>query len=246
MNELKTVEKNSTMKMESPSNQFFIDAKIDKKIVYPIFKECTKYTLDPFWIQIFNDFSHGKFLKQTLYLPQNNVFQIKLKETYSIQLTNVPQDDFLKLKKSLQEKLNIRSKQDKQQIRDNMETIRNTIENLYAGEWKQIRKKNIREAILRTYIMSLQDKYSLTKDELNDLFKMISVAISFNWITPNHIEFNDKQIHSISNLKFNENERKFYIDKIKNPIKREVEVRTNTLYNLWCKCLDVPKNRYNY
>jgi len=225
----------------------FINNKYEKKVTYANFHECSEYTLDPYWKQIFKDCGYGKFPKNTQYIDVIKTFQIKNgNETIKYKLTNDSKEDMLNIKNLLYQHLNMRSKEDRKQIKENIEEIKQQIEGSYSGEWKKIRKKNIKEAILRTYIIELQDKWDLTKEELNELFKIISLGIVFNWITDKDIVFNDKHIDGIKNLEFNKTERKFIIHKDNNEYKRVIDIKKNKLITLWDKSLDSPKNRYVY
>lgn len=225
----------------------FGEKRSEKRIVHEHFEECSQYTLDPFWKQVFQDCARGRFPKNTMYNVNNNIFHIKgsKKEQVYI-LTNIPETDFQELKKLFIEELNMRSEQDKKQVKDKMLYIRKQIEDSFHGDWKQIRKKNIKDAILRDYIITLEEKYMLNEDELQQLWKVVSLGVAFNWINDKTIEYSERSIDKITNLYFNEDMRLFWLDKPSVPVKRKVDTRNVKLSSYWEKIVETPRNRYVY
>lgn len=226
----------------------FIKKKYEKKILYPYFIECSNYTLDDYWKQIFVDLAKCKNPKHVYYNDKNKLVIIKIVNDVKIQyeLKGNPNEDFIELKKHFQSYLHLRSSTDKQDIRSKMKDIRDKIDDSYDVEWKGIRKKNVKEAILRSYLLQLKEKHKLSNIELKQLIKTINIGFCFSWINDNTIVYIDKQIEDITNLIFDEKKRMFYINKPNTIIKRTVEIKTNKISDFWKKSLKNPKNRYVY
>lgn len=228
-------------------NKEFIKKKYEKKVIYPYFLECAGYTMDEYWIQMFENMSKGKFPKNIHYSKYNNIIQIKIgndKDVYRI--TENVSYDFQSIKELFQKKLHLQSNKDKDDIKTNMEKIRNEISSSYDVDWKNLKKKTVKDAIIRAYIISLEDEYKLNKDELKQLIQTIQLGSSFGWINDNTIIYQDKSIVDISNLHFDHEKRKFYIKKPHHIIKRTIEIKTNKLIDKWDKMIECPKNRYKY
>jgi hypothetical protein len=224
----------------------FAEKRAEKKVVYEHFEKCSQFTLDQFWRQVFQDCARGKFPKNTMYNVNNNIFHIKGKKEEIYTLTDDPKIDFQELKRLFSDELNMRSEQDKQQVKDKMIIIRQQIEDSFQGDWKQIRKKNVKDAILRDYILMMEEKYNLNETELQQLWKTITLGVSFNWINDKTILYNDRSIDEITNLQFDQDTRQFLIEKPNISIKRTIDIRFSKLSSFWEKITENPRNRYVY
>lgn len=224
----------------------FTEKRNEKKVIHEHFEKCSQFTLDQYWKQVFKDCARGKFPKNTMYNINNSMFHIKGKKEEIYILTEDPKLDFQELKRLFSDELNMRSEQDKKHILDKMIGIRKQIEDSYQGDWKQLRKKNVKDAILRDYILIMEYKYNLNEAELQQLWKTITLGVSYNWINDKTIIYNDRSIDEITNLKFNEITREFLIEKPNNTIKRSIDIRCSKLSSFWEKISENPRNRYVY
>lgn len=219
---------------------------LDKKIVHPIFHECAEYTLDPFWQQVFDECARGRFPRGTSINAAGNIVYFRNKDNSftSYKLDKTPEVIFQDLKELFQKFLNFKSHQDRQDIRDELDNICRDINEIFAGDWKKIKRKKIKEPIIRKYILDLQKEYSLDSKETSQVAQLIKLGFLFNWINNDDVDYKDQRILNIKTLHFDETERTFELEEPDTPQKREYKPKPIKLSTLWDKWLDSPKNRY--
>lgn len=217
------------------------------KIIYPIFLECAQYTLDAFWQQVFEDCARGKFPKgcsidhsgETLY------FKNKISKSVVIfKLNDSPEQIFKELKVLFQDQLNIKSNIDREEIRAELDQICKTLQESFTGNWQQIKRKKIKDPIIRRYILDLKERHKLSDRETAQVAQLIKLGFLFNWISNENVIYQDQQIVDIETLQFNEDDRTFQLEEQITAGYREYKPKMLKLANLWEKFLEQPKNRY--
>lgn len=222
------------------------------KIVYPLFQECAQYTLDAFWQQVFQDCARGKFPKgcspdqqgETLIIRSKNgtnkaVINYKLSES-----ENSPEKIFKDLKILFQDHLNIKSMIDREEIRAELDEICKSLQESFSGNWQQIKRKKIKDPIIRRYILDLKERHQLNDRETAEVAQLIKLGFLFNWISNENVIYQDQQIVDIETLQFNEEDRTFHLEEQITTCTREYKPKLFKLANLWEKFLEQPKNRY--
>lgn len=218
----------------------------NKKKIYPIFLNCGELTLDIYWEKIFEDCSKGKFPKGCSINSNGTTLYIKNKSgaliTYNLH-DNI-EKVFLDVKEIFQSELNIKSNRDKLELEENFEDIRKELQEVYTGSWQRIKRKKIKDPIIRKYILDLKVKYDLTVKETNEVSQIIKLGFLFNWIDNNDVVYEDQEIKDITILHFDEEERLFSLDEPNIILKREYKPKINKISLIWDKQMVKPKNRY--
>jgi len=221
-------------------------------MTFPIFLECLNFTLDPYWRQVFEDLSKGKFPKgsgtdssgKTIYFKNTN-------ERYKLETQ--PELLFKQLKELFQTKLGMRSKKDRSNIHDEIELLKENLELLYTGTWASIRKKSIKDALIRNFVLELKELYSLDITQTAQLKELLQIGFLFNWILPESVVYDDKQISEIKGLVYDETTKKFELDFSETPeentkkvkkIKRDFMPIYGKLSTLWKKNWESTRNKY--
>jgi hypothetical protein len=240
----------------SPSLQAYSIASSTKKkpAKFTIFTECSQLTLDPFWQQVFEECSRGKFPKgsgidsdgTTVYFrgKQNANGTMNAKNMVSYKLQTTPEEIFTSLKKLFQEQLNIKSNLDKAELRAELDDICDNLRESYGSSWQQIKRKKIKDPIIRRYILDLKSQYNLNDYETAEVAQIIRLGFLFNWITNENVVYEDQHIIEIQTLTFDEEERIFELAEPDVYYKREYKPKKTRLSTLWSKHLIKPINRY--
>lgn len=224
----------------------------NKKCIYPLFTECAQYTLDPYWHQVFEECSRGHFPRGSGIDPEGKVIYFRTKNQansnnrnyISYRIKKNPEKVFKDLKQFFQEQLNFKSNQDRQEIRNELDVICKGLQDSYTGSWKEIKRKKIRDPIIRRYILALKDKYTLTDKETAEVAQIIKLGFLFNWISNDKVIYEDQQILDIQTLHFDPEDRSFELEEPHTNYKREYTPKIQKLSSLWEKHLKSPKNRY--
>ena len=82
--------------------------------------------------------------------------------------------------------MNILSKIDYLTQRTNFDQILQTISN---KEWKDIKKKNIKDILIENFVITLKQKYSLTNQQTQKLLNLIIIGFNFKIIGNTDIEY---------------------------------------------------------
>lgn len=226
---------------------------MQKPTVFPIFLECLSYTLDPYWQQVFEDCSRGKFPKGSGIDSSGNsvFFKSQTNNAQSFKLEKEPELLFKQLKELFNTKLGMRSKKDRSNICEEIEVLKEQLELLYTGTWTSIRKKSIKDALIRNFVLELKELYSLDSTQTSQLKELLQIGFLFNWILPESVVYDDKKISEIKGLVYDESIKKFELDfdsnekdNKKKKIKREFMSSSGKLSNLWKKNWESTRNKY--
>ena len=219
---------------------------LDKKIVHPIFRECAEYTLDPFWRQVFEECARSRFPRGTSINNAGEIVYFRNRDNSytSYKLEKTPDVIFKDLKKLFQNFLGFKSNQDRKDIRAELDDICRDLNESYNSGWKKIKKKKLKEPIIRKYILDLKEQYSLDDRETANVAQLIKLGFLFNWINNDDVLYENQRILDISTLRFDAEERIFELEEPDTPQKREYKPKPIKLSTLWEKWLDSPKNRY--
>lgn len=219
-----------------------------KKVLFPVLEECSKLTLDPYWKQVFEECARGKFPRGSGIDASGKLLHFHSKNstkgyiTYKLQ--NTPEVVFTDLKKIFSEDLNLNSNKDRQDIRNELNDLCKDLQDTFTGSWVQIKRKKIKDPIIRQYILDLKSKYNLSNAETAEVAQIIKLGFLFNWIPNENVDYENRQILEITNLHFDENERVFDLEEPFFEYKREYKPKMYRLSSLWSKHLEKPRNCY--
>lgn len=221
----------------------------DKRIIYPIFDECTQFTLDPYWKQVFGECSRGRFPRGSGIDSEGKIVYFRNKVNtnrnyVSYRIKKKPEQTFKDLKRLFQEQLDFKSNIDRLEIRAELDDICKDLQESYTGTWQKIKRKKIRDPIIRRFILDLKDKYDLDNKETAEVAQIIKLGFLFNWIANDQVVYQDQHIQDIKTLRFDPEERTFILEEPNAQYKREYKPKLYKLSDLWEKHLKQPKNRY--
>lgn len=212
-----------------------------------IFSECAQLTFDPYWHQLFDDCSKGKFPRGSGIDATGKVVHLHSKSgKYIVYKTEgkTPETIFTDLKKLFTEELLLNSKQDRTDIREEIDNICKELQETFTGTWAQIKRKKIKDPIIRRFILDLKRKYELNNYETAEVAQIIKLGFSFNWISNEDVVYENSVITGIENLHFDPIERLFTLDEPECDYTREYKPRLFRLSGLWKKHLETPRNCY--
>ena len=181
-------------------------------LLYPIFEECKKYTLDSYWKDILSDCSINRFPMGARYDPKRNTLTIKTKSHSSVHaLPTEPVELYTVLVKIFREELGLKSDREVALQRDKLERIIEARNNAKEGEWKKIKTKLIRDEILMEFTEKLCKEYKLSGTETRKLHSLISLGFQFKSLISDDVVYEDGQITEIRGLEFDEKKKKFFL-----------------------------------
>lgn len=182
-------------------------------ILLPIFEECKKYTLDPFWKEVLSSCSKNKFPKGIRYNPTTNVIYVKDKsgKNKTFQLENEARSIFTTLIQIFKEEYSMFSPMDIVKKREEIGILRD--EDDVSREWKNLKPKILKDFYILDYVLELSNKHNLSNDERKKLYDTIQSSINFNKITALHIDYNveERRIINISGLSYDKKRRIFKV-----------------------------------
>ena len=210
---------------------------------YTLFAQAAQYTLDLFWQQVFEECSRGKFPRgvgmdttaTTIFFRKNG------KNLISYKLNQTPEQTCTDLKKLFQEQLGLSSIRDKEEIRAQVDDICTSLQESFNGSWQQIRRKKIKDPIIRRFILDLKAAHGLSDAETMSVAQIIRIGFLFNWILASDIIYENQQILEIQSLHFDPDTRLFTVDAPHTNFKREYKPKMIKLSSLWTRYLDAPR-----
>jgi hypothetical protein len=158
-----------------------------KELLHPIFLECRDKTDNEFWKSLYEDMAYGKYPKQ-IYINQHqqinstnraNSFQYDFKDKtvddmvieiqeLLLMHTNLISNDEINIKKT-----------------SNMQYKKDTWTN-----WKDIKKKYIRDILLMDYCLEIKRLLSFTSNETIYLYERLSNLILYGQLPTVHLDNN--------------------------------------------------------
>nr|QBK87616.1 MAG: uncharacterized protein LCMAC201_05290 [Marseillevirus LCMAC201] len=230
--------------LESPRTQ-------NTKILYPLFVDCAQFTLDPYWQQVFEECSRGKFPRGSgidsegkIVYFRNRTSNNNQRNYISYKIKKNPKQIFKDLKQLFQDHLNFKSIKDRQEIRDELDDICKNLQESFTGSWCKIKRKKIKDPIIRRYILNLKKTHNLNDKETAEVAQIIKLGFLFNWISNDQVVYKDQQILDIMTLHFDSDDRSFNLEEPNTLYKREYKPKLVKLSTLWEKYIEKPHNRY--
>jgi len=218
-------------------------------IIHPIFDECRKYTLDPYWQERFKQCSMNKFPRFMRYDSNRCIISIKrdippkIHENYSIDIQN-PIKTYEMIMTIFRDILGLHSPRDIQISQEEIEDIkRKRVINLNC-EWNKIKPKNIKEQLITNYVVTLQELYQLKPSEIRHLSSIIQIGFQFKNIQSQDIDYVNGVIKNISTLKFDETTRTFELSrKLDGKVKSEKYVQIDPIMKKLKAYIKIYNNR---
>jgi hypothetical protein len=181
-------------------------------VIFPIFRECKKFTLDTFWQEMFEGFSVNRFPNGLKYDPVKHALRVKVmnkKTSEIVPLTDKPYEVFQTVMKTVKDKLGKRSNRDMQDQQDNLDNICRERALELNCPWKKIKSRYVKEQLLLNFINDLREKYNLSPSEVSKATSIIGLGFQFKELTNDGVVCEDGKILSIEGLEFDEEARQF-------------------------------------
>jgi hypothetical protein len=183
-------------------------------VIHEIFSECSKFTLDSYWIEQFQNFACNKFPPGVRYDPKKNALSIKVDEKRKadiLVLPTKPSDVFTTMMDVLKTHLNMCSTRDLKLRREEMEELMNQKICDMNCEWNKIRPRHLKDHLIMDFLATLKEKHALNDTEARTLAAMIFIGFKFKYLSQNDVEYEEGVVKSIRGLKFNKKTRHFTI-----------------------------------
>ena len=181
---------------------------IKKEIMYPIFLECLKYTSDTFWENIFEDLAHGKTPYGT-YINKNFLCCSYKNKEFSYKIENKdPENLYNDVVFLFNKKLGILSMKDKINKKIDFENVEKDIQ-CDKNSWNNIRKKNIKDLLIESFVLEMKKEYSLDYKKAKKLLSYIYIAMIFKIISMKDVNYDNGKILSINGISFSQNDFTF-------------------------------------
>ncbi len=171
-----------------------------RDICYPIFLQVSQLSSDTFWKYLFEDMSYG-IVPFGVCMDDKTVYcRFRGKQFHYIYDGNTPHDINLYLTQTFKLKLGIQSKIDC--IQNKM--VLGNILVQQCKQWKDIKKKNIKNIIIENFVIQLKHKYKLDVKQSQRLLCFINVAFMFKMISNSDVIYDCEQciIKDINGIDF--------------------------------------------
>lgn len=181
-------------------------------VIFPQFEECTKYTLDPFWIDQFQNFAQNKFPSELRFDQNRNSLIFKHeKKNEVIALPDHPNELFSVMMDIMRNSLNLRSTRDLKIEKAEMDKI---IEQRVCDtdcDWKNLKPRNLKDQLIMDYIGGLKEHYNLSPQETKNLIATVQIGFKFKYLSQDSVKYSKGKIRSIKGLQFNPKKRSFVV-----------------------------------
>lgn len=216
-----------------------------QKVKYQNFLDAGKYTLDPYWVQVFDDCARGKWPKGVSIDRDGLNIYIKVgKNLTNHKLETSPEKLFILIKKLFSEKLELKSTLDNANDSTETEAISAKFQEVLDCDWYGIKQKKIKDSIVRRFILDLKENYTLDAEETKHVARWIKLGFLFNWITNDKVQYENNEIIQIDNLFYDNDTGEFDLDVEHTRIKREYIPKRSKFSALWKKQMVKNKGKY--
>jgi hypothetical protein len=168
-----------------------------KELLYPFFIDCCELTNDKFWKGVFEDLAYGiapygayvsKGAIMCNYKDKEFMYRISKKE---------PQELYSEIFNLFTNKLNIMSKEQILQRKENVERVQEE-----AVDWSSIKKKNFKDVLIENWAISMKNKHNLTLKQTKYLISIIFLGLIFKIFTSKDIIVKNGVIEEIKGISF--------------------------------------------
>jgi hypothetical protein len=165
---------------------------------------------DPYWEEQFEKAAYNKFPKGISF--KNEI--LTYTKGHQRKKMILPEDEFQAIENYkafiTSHTMNRSRSECRQDEIKNNDRVQNN-KSLDEFEWKKIRRKKTKEALLLKFISDLSINYNLNEEERYDLHSIIHLNFALKIINTKTIDFSDGEIKSIINLEYDEEKRVFSV-----------------------------------
>lgn len=180
-----------------------------QKTIHMIFKEISELESDPGWKTKFIEASQGKFPPG--FVCRRGVLTFtKSKKTHKLEIVDNHEVLRNNFKTFLRDHTQYKSRLDNREDSKRNEEKINNNKSIEDYEWKDIRRKGVKGALITNFVNRTAEALQLNDNEKYDLTLTINIGMSNGTIIPTTcIHFHDGEIKSIDNILYNEETRTF-------------------------------------
>lgn len=160
-----------------------------KEIIYPIFLKISQSLSDTYWIYLFEDMAYGICPFGTYIDTDSIICNFKGKQFRYSFIDKSEEDIKNNLMTIFTSKLNIYSKIDYLKNRTNFGKGLQ----LSYNQWKDIKKKSIKEILIENYVLSLKLKYNHSDIKSRKILSIINMAFTFKIISNQNVIYDPKE-----------------------------------------------------
>lgn len=193
-------------------------------VIYPIFIECKEYVLDGYWKDVLSQCAINRFPKGIRYKVTMNpgssddsgfehIFSIKtmkkLGSRGGVEVINLPTEPKVLagcLLSIFREKLDMYSSLDLQIKKEEFEVMNSSLKVNYDCTWKELKPKNVKDMMIRNYVIELQKRHSLTDGQARKLLSEINCCVQLKILDQESIVYSSGKIQSIDGIISNPDE----------------------------------------
>lgn len=194
-------------------------------VVYPVFSKCSELTTDPFWIDIFNNASKGKFPKGFSY-KEGCLFHRRRNKTSSVEVSENAIEAFDTCKTFFRTMGGIASQQEhskndsedaaSESLDDTSDNTGNTSE-ISKIIWSKIVPKKNKTLYLHSFISNFAKKNNMISFEIDKLQKILNLAETLGLLTDTNVIFEGNSISQINELTFDPITRQINFEPLNRP-----------------------------
>jgi hypothetical protein len=197
------------------------------KIVNPNFVEYIDYVSDPFWKEIFENASKGKFPKGFFY--KDGVLSYRKKNTPVLQ---IPADKYNATLLCLDYFRNIGDMKSAIDLEAELET-RSSLENV-SVIWMDAKHKTINPSLIRQYVTMKHEELGLNSKTATQFRTVINMGFFLGCLDSSSVVFKDSKIDDIKGVIYDKENNKFILDpsilnKIKIPKTKNITLEADYL-----------------
>lgn len=202
------------------------------RAIHPLFGVCSTLILDPFWVEVLDNCSRGRFPRGVKFDSTSSSLSLnsgKKNGTESFSLPTEPRNALPVLLSIFRDKLHLRSSRDLQISRQEMDELRSKATEGVGDDWRKIRNRSMKSFLLVEYIKKLREQHSLSSKASTRLLSQLHLAFALKSLTPDDVHMSSGRIDHIDGFEIGKGGR-FEGRKIP-PVKiPRTKERTETLF----------------
>ena len=212
-----------------------------KELLHPIFLECRDKTDNEFWKSLYEDMAYGKYPKQ-LYITQNQqINSTNRAQSFHYDFKDKTVDEMIvEIQELLLSHTNLISN-DEINIKktSNIQYKKDTWTN-----WKDIKKKYIRDILIMDYCLEIKRLLNFTTNEISYLYEIVTAMILNGQLSVIHMDHN--KIVSIEGIELHQDTK--FITITPDLTKEELSYPIPDMMGHYCKryLLRTAKNLLDY
>lgn len=171
-----------------------------EKIVHPVFHALAEHTDDDYWRQLLLACGHGKFPKYVVY--RDNLLTYRKGRAPVVVALGDAMTEPADLHRILEffRSIGLISARDNEENQRRVDERQLQLQQQEYASWQDIRRPQVKEALLRSWMDDCRSTYNLTSQEYGRLRSALAFATLFRYITPQTVILEHGRISQIKGL----------------------------------------------